>query len=460
MADSRARYHPYPAYKPSGVPWLGAIPAHWEVMRLKQITNVSFSSVDKHSLENEIPVQLCNYVDVYKNEQITREIEFMRATASADEIKNFTLAKDDVLITKDSESWTDIAVPAHVEEDLENVLCGYHLALVRPNLKMVDGKFLFRAFQATTINYQFQVEATGITRYGIDQYAIANTIFPLSPLPEQRAIAAFLDRETARLDTLIAKKQQLIERLQEKRTALISRAVTKGLDANARMKDSGVEWLGEVPEGWEVRRLRFTVDGCQNGMWGDEPNGTIDDIICVRVADFDRVASKVRDVEFTLRAIPILQRRGRELKAGDLLLEKSGGGELQPVGKVVLYDLPHQAICSNFIARMRPLENYDARFLNYLFDAAYSGRLNVNSLKQNTGIQNLDSDSYLSECGAFPPLPEQRAIAAYLDRETARLDALVAKIQDAIERLREYRGALIAAAVTGKVDVRQDPKGF
>jgi type I restriction enzyme S subunit len=195
-------------------------------------------------------------------------------------------------------------------------------------------------------------------------------------------------------------------------------------------------------------------------MWGDEPNGTIDDIICVRVADFDRVASKVRDVEFTLRAIPILQRRGRELKAGDLLLEKSGGGELQPVGKVVLYDLPHQAICSNFIARMRPLENYDARFLNYLFDAAYSGRLNVNSLKQNTGIQNLDSDSYLSECGAFPPLPEQRAIAAYLDRETARLDALVAKIQDAIERLREYRGALIAAAVTGKVDVRQDPKGF
>lgn len=187
-------------------------------------------------------------------------------------------------------------------------------------------------------------------------------------------------------------------------------------------------------------------------MWGDEPNGTVDDVICIRVADFDRVTSKVRDTGFTLRAIPLAQRRGRELQEGDLLLEKSGGGELQPVGKVVLYNLPYQAICSNFIARMRPLEDYDPRFLNYLFDATYVGRLNVNSLKQNTGIQNLDSNSYLSERAGFPPNEEQRAIAAFLDRETARLDTLIAKNEQLIERLQEKRTALISRAVTKGLD--------
>lgn len=216
--------------KDSGVEWLGEVPERWEVRRLKQIADVNFSGVDKHSLENEIPAKLCNYVDVYKNERITSGIEFMRATASADEIKNFTLAKDDILITKDSESWTDIAVPAIVTEELENVLCGYHLALVRPNPKMVDGEFLFRAFQATTINYQFQVEATGITRYGIDQYAISNTIFPLLPIEEQRAIAAYLNEQTARLDALVTKIQDGIARLREYRGALIAAAVTGKVD--------------------------------------------------------------------------------------------------------------------------------------------------------------------------------------------------------------------------------------
>jgi type I restriction enzyme, S subunit len=232
--------HPsYPSTRDSGLPWLGQIPAHWEVKRLKQVANVMFSSVDKHSYEDEKPVHLCNYVDVYKNEHITSKLEFMKATASADEFNRFTLKKDDVIITKDSESWNDIAIPAYVPDDLENVICGYHLALVRPKSE-VDGKFLFRALQARPINYQFEVEATGITRYGIDQYAIGSTFFLLPPLPEQWAIAAFLDRQTAKIDALIAKKQHLLDLLAEKRLALISQAVAKGLNPAAKMKDSGV----------------------------------------------------------------------------------------------------------------------------------------------------------------------------------------------------------------------------
>lgn len=257
---------PYPSYRKTDLPWLGQIPAHWKVKCLKHVADVAFSSVDKHSNEDEKSVLLCNYVDVYKNEQITSDLKFMQATASAEEVGKFTLKKGDVMITKDSESWNDIAVPAYVPENLENVLCGYHLALVRPNSKEMDGRFLFRAFQARPINYQFEVEATGITRYGIDQYAIDSTFFPVPPLPEQQAIAAYLDRQTAKIDALIARKQRLLDLLAEQRAALISQAVTgrlplspgeRGPGGEVQMKDSGVPWLGQVPNHWEVKRLAY-----------------------------------------------------------------------------------------------------------------------------------------------------------------------------------------------------------
>ena len=215
--------------KDSGVEWLGAIPAHWEVKRLKRLASVRLSNVDKKTLEGEEPVLLCNYIDVYKNERITRSLEFMPATASKEQKKQFALRAGDVLITKDSESWTDIAVPALVAEDLDGVVCGYHLAHIRPN-RDCDGAFLSRVFAAIGPRDQFHVAANGITRYGLSSDAIRSAIIPLPPLPEQRAIAAFLDQETAKIDALIAKVREAIERLKEYRTALISAAVTGKID--------------------------------------------------------------------------------------------------------------------------------------------------------------------------------------------------------------------------------------
>src|SRR5690606_28648134 len=205
--------------------------------------------------EGQESIRLCNYTDVYYNECITADLEFMAATATRDQVRRFALRAGDVLITKDSESWTDIAVPAVVSQDLPNVLCGYHLAHIRPAAGAV-GAFLSRAFSAVGPRDQFQVAANGITRFGLGGEAIRSGVFAMPPEPEQRAIAAFLDRETARIDALVAKKERLIELLQEKRTALITRAVTKGLDPTVPMKDSGVERLGEIPAHWEVKRLR------------------------------------------------------------------------------------------------------------------------------------------------------------------------------------------------------------
>jgi len=214
---------------------------------------------------------------------------------------------------------------------------------------------------------------------------------------------------------------------------------------------SGVGWLGDVPTHWTVDRLRWSVTCCQNGIWGDAPDG-VNDIICVRVADFDRAAYRVNIEAPTVRAVALNDRRSRLLQRGDLLLEKSGGGELQPVGAVVHYDHDNEAVCSNFVARMRVSNTFDPRFLTYLHAHLYSGRVNTRSIKQTTGIQNLDAMAYLDERASCPPFVEQRAIAAFLDRETGRIDALIAKKQRQIELLQEKRAALISHAVTKGLD--------
>ncbi len=228
-AAGAGRYKPYPAYKDSGVAWLGEIPVGWEVKRLKTIATVQLSNVDKKSVEGQEAVRLCNYTDVYYNERITADLEFMAATATPEQARRFSLRAGDVLITKDSESWTDIAVPAVVAEYLPGVLCGYHLAHIRPMLDC-HGPLLARAFSAVGPRDQFQMAANGITRFGLGGDAIASGVFAMPPEPEQRAIAAFLDRETARIDALVAKVRDAIARLKELRTALISAAVTGKID--------------------------------------------------------------------------------------------------------------------------------------------------------------------------------------------------------------------------------------
>jgi type I restriction enzyme S subunit len=216
-------------------------------------------------------------------------------------------------------------------------------------------------------------------------------------------------------------------------------------------RDSGIEWLGEIPAEWKVRRLRSTITSCQNGVWGDEPDG-VHDIACVRVADFNRLTFRVEIDDPTMRSIDPRVVATRGLRSGDLLLEKSGGGENQPVGAVVLFDHLIPAVCSNFVARVTIAAGHDPRYQTYLHAALYGQRINTRHIKQSTGIQNLDSASYLSEGMGLPPKPEQRAIAAFLDRETARIDALVAKKERLIELLQEQRTALVTRAVTNGLD--------
>ena len=228
--------------KDSGVEWLGQVPEHWEVRRLRNVVDMRVSNVDKHVKADEHPVRLCNYVDVYKNDYINKQMDFMQATATNDEIDRFRLERDDILITKDSETWDDIGVPALVTEPAPYLISGYHLALLRPRYgKQLAGAYLLRALQSKGLAYQFHIEAKGVTRYGLSHDGIKSVWLPLPPLPEQTAIARFLDEADRGIRRYIRAKQKLIGRpvnramkemgyLQEYRTRLIADVVTGKLD--------------------------------------------------------------------------------------------------------------------------------------------------------------------------------------------------------------------------------------
>ena len=218
------------ALMPAGIDWLGDIPGHWEVAFLKHIADVRFSGVDKHSHEDETPVRLCNYTDVYKNDRITGDMDLMRATATAAEIARLTLKAGDVIITKDSETPDDIGVPAWVPEDLPGVVCAYHLGLLRPKPERALGEFLFRAIGSARIAQQFHVLATGVTRFALGKHDVKNAIIALPPVDEQKAICTWIANECQPLDDAIARAEDEIKLIREYRDRQIADVVTGQVD--------------------------------------------------------------------------------------------------------------------------------------------------------------------------------------------------------------------------------------
>jgi len=217
--------------KPSGVEWIGEIPAHWEVKRLKHIAKILPSNVDKHIYPDEIQVRLCNYTDVYYNDYITVNTVLQRGSCKEREFAKFVLRKGDVIITKDSETPDDIGVPTFVKDDLENVVCGYHLTMIKP--LSCRGEFIFRFIQSDRTRKYFELESNGITRYGLGKPSIENLLLPIPTDSEQQQIANFLDRKTQQIDELIAAEQRKIELLKEYRQSLISEAVTGKIDVRS-----------------------------------------------------------------------------------------------------------------------------------------------------------------------------------------------------------------------------------
>jgi type I restriction enzyme, S subunit len=185
-------------------PWTEFVPEGWQICRLDAVADVLFSNVDKHTIEGETPVLLCNYVDVYKNDQITSALDFMEASAEPREIEKFQIRRGDVLATKDSEEADDIAIAAFVAEDSPGVICGYHLALLRPRSRRITGAFLAWVHRSKQFRAQYEAKAVGVTRFGLSQYAFRSALIPVPPMPEQIRINRYLDHSCAAVDSVAA----------------------------------------------------------------------------------------------------------------------------------------------------------------------------------------------------------------------------------------------------------------
>ncbi len=221
--------------KDSDDKYIGAIPKSWEVRKLKFLSEVIFSNVDKHSLEEEQKIYLCNYVDVYKNDFINSSIDFMKASASELEIEKFSIKMDDIIITKDSETYEDIAKPAIVIETLKDVICGYHLAIIRCKSELIIPRFLFYLFKSVDFNKQFAIRANGITRYGLSQLTIKDAKVLIPSLIEQKGIVSLIEEKSRSIDQRISSLQHQIDLINEYKNSLIAEAVTGELKLTANI---------------------------------------------------------------------------------------------------------------------------------------------------------------------------------------------------------------------------------
>ena len=443
------RPKPYLGRKNSGTDWLGDIPEHWGVRRLGAVAELRVSNVDKHSKDRETPVRLCNYVDVYYHDRIHSKIPFMAATATPEEVQRFRLRRKDVLITKDSETWDDIGVPALVADEVgPEVVSGYHLALLRPNEPLMDGAYLFRALQTRSIAAQLHVRANGVTRYGLSHNAIKSVLVPL-PLPsEQTAIARFLDHIDRRIQKYIRAKQKLIALLGEHKQALIHQAVTGQIDVRTgepylQYKESGVKWLGDVPRDWDIRpakwHLREVDERSETGL------------------------EEMLSVSHLTGVTPRSEKSVTMFEA-----ESNIGHKLCGPGDVVINTMwawmgalgvaQQSGLVSPSYAVYRPVDGSSLRS-RYAELMLRSAPLRNEYIIGSTGIRpsrlRLYPDTFLRIRLISPPPEEQSAIIDFVARETGGVDRACKLMTEEVIALQAYRTRLIADVVTGKLDVRK-----
>lgn len=431
---------------------LRSLPSGWNRERLRRVAQVKLSSVNKKTVEGERPVRLCNYTDVYYQDRITGGLDLMQATASDSDVADLHLQAGDVIITKDSESWDDIGVPTYVEETLPDVVCGYHLAILRPDLSSLVGRFLHYALMSRTGAAQFHISARGVTRYGLTQAAIKSVVVPLPSVRQQRAIVDFLDEKTARIDEIVEDKKRLIRCLEEKRQALIRRAVSLGLDEQRPIRDARLPWLECIPEDWDEVQIRFvarlesghTPSRSKPEYWAPKkltvPWVTLADVWQMREARREYI----EDTEEMISDEGVANSGARVLPKRTVMLSRTAS-----VGFSGIMALP-MATSQDF-ANWVCGPDLVPEFLLYVFR---SMKPEFERLMTGSTHQTIYMPEIRRLMTPLPPREEQKAIVTSLRARLGPLDSTMRDIRAQIDVLQEYRSSLVTAAVTGEIDVR------
>jgi type I restriction enzyme S subunit len=425
----------YADYKDTGIDWLGEVPKHWSLKKLKYAAGlIKDEATERHS---NFQVALEN-IESWTGKHIETDSDY---SGSGDAFES-----GDVLFNK---LRPYLAKVYHAEKPGSPV---GELLVLRPATE-VSSRFLFYRL----VSAEFIDVVDGST-YGAKMPRaswdfIGNLRIPLPSLDEQRALADYLDRKTQQIDALVAKKERLIELLEERRTAVINRAVTKGLDPDAQMQDSGTGLLGRVPVHWEMTKLKYLSQIENSGEWGEKPEECSEPTPVITTADISK-ASVLDRTSIRDRCLTQAEKRRYVCQKGDILVVKSSGSkENVSSGKGAYIKNEHSYGFSNFLMRLRPKSSANAKFLFYQIKSNFV-RQRVLQMVSTTTYPNIKVNEYINMEMPHPPLEEQGQIVSHLDRRTAEIDSAIRRETVLIEKLRELRTSLISEVVTGKIDVR------
>lgn len=416
----------YESYKDSGVEWLGEVPEYWEVCALKRIAMLkSGDTINSDSIEEigDFPVFGGNGLRGY-------------TTSSTHEGIYALIGRQGALC-------------GNINYAQGKFWASEHAVVVSP-LNSVETYWLGELLRAMNLNQY----STSAAQPGLSVEIICNLLVPLPPLDEQSSIATFLSRETAKIDALITEQQRLIELLKEKRQSVISHAVTKGLNPNAPMKDSGIECLGKVPEHWEVCALRRLLSvPLANGIFKKKDDFG-DGVLLVNVFDVYQNDFKIKFEQLDRVKCSPDEAITYQVLPEDLFFVRSSLKQEGIAAVVVAGISAEEVVFECHLIRARPKQStVNSRYCSYLLNSPIY-RAKMIAKAKITTMTTIDQETILSTILPQPPKEEQQTIAAFLDRETAKLDTFTAEAKTAITLLQERRTALISAAVTGKIDVR------
>ena len=422
------KFKQYSEMKNSGVDWIDQIPKNWNIKRLKFVTKFDLSTVDRHEYDDEIQVSICHYPQVYNNEIISSNTELSQGTCSEKELEKFRLKKDDVLITKDSETRAEIGVPAYIEDNFQNTVCGYHLAQLSSDKNQILGDFLFRYLQSDFANAYFETESTGITRYGLDKNSINNLRILLPSISEQKLILEFLREKLSIIIKQMSNHQKLIELLEEKKQSIVHQAVTKGLDHTIKMKNSGVDWIGEIPDTWDIVRLRFLADikTGQKNLVDNEQHGAYP--FFVRSQNVEQISTYSCDEEAVLTA-----------------------GDGVGVGKVFHY-VDGKFDFHQRVYKMSNFRKISGKYFYYYFKENFRKEVFKGTAKST--VDSLRRHMLQDFLIVFGSKIEQEQIVSYLENQIINIDSLISKIKLQLIKYDEYKKSLVSNSVTGKIIVR------
>lgn len=434
----------YEKYKPSGVEWIGEVPAHWNIERLKFLFSYSKAGIwgddEKGNSDDIVCFRVADFDYEHGclnlNDNTIRNID--KKSIEGRIIKNNYL-----LIEKSGGGdTTPVGRVVKVNTDIKATCSNFiHFASVAYNSNATFLLYYFKFLYSNKINTLFFNQTTGIQNLKIQDY-LGQTIF-LPPLSEQTAIAAYLDKKCGKIDNVVAVQQKRIELLKELKQSIITHAVTRGLDKNAKLKDSGVEWIGEVPEEWEVAPLkRFLSEAMKYGANApaEEENNLFPRYI--RITDIDE-NGKLKDDD--IKSLNNNDSKDYMLEKGDLLFARSGA----TVGKTYLFDENYRACYAGYLIKAKCEKKLLPKFVVYYTQSSIYDNWKSASFIQST-IQNISAEKYSMLPMLVPPLPEQTAIATYLDKKCAIIDRQIAKVEKQIELLKEYKQSVITECVTGK----------